>query len=426
MELCLQKYISDKSVLLLNKKSERWIKVKKEYYEKLDEEGVKRLVITQGLAESEDVKERISSVYLFLTHHCNLSCDFCFLKCSPGIEVEKEFDVERIMKYISQIPFSQNIKMVVTGGEPLCKPDLVEILRRLSECVGRENIILQTNGLLLNKEMIYKLKDHIRCVEMSIENVVKDKRLQESMEEKYTILKNAGCEIAFSYVVDSDSVPNLRDAIQLADKYDAYFQMRFVEPIGNGALNYSVDEWKQQYYIMKKSYVAYLEYVIDNAGYDRKYASVISNVLIPREKCGGYGEVVAIHPNGEVFPCGNILGKSMLIADLTQENYSDTSPGFYEQEHVKKHFLVEAKEECSTCEYLYFCNGVCGAIDRDYENYKEYKESTCRIKKEMLYFEMFLSSRAWTKEEYYRRFKSYLEVDYFERMVQRDVEKISI
>ena len=423
MEICLQKYTSDKSVILLNSQTERWIKVNREKYEKLDEASIKKLVETYGLTRKTEKKREINSVYLFLTHHCNMACDFCFLQCSPNIEIEKDFDTEKIMKYYNLLCSSPETKLVVTGGEPLSRLDIKDILRSLSEKVGKERIILQTNGLLLNEEKLSQIKDYIGCIEMSIENVVRDEKLRNTMEKRYAAINAMGCVLSFSYVIDSDSEEYLKAALELADKYDAYFQMRFVEPLGNGA-GYSLDMWENLDVLMKKSYLTFLDYVIDNKGFERRYSTVIDNALIPREKCGGYGEVAALHPNGDLFPCGNIVDEKMRLANLEEEENIDTS--YYDRSDVKSRFVTGEKKECSNCDYLFFCNGICGAIDRKYEHFSAYKKSTCRMKKDLLYFGMFVKKDSWNREEYFRNYREFLKNDDMKKMVKRDVEKICI
>ncbi|MCR5803253.1 MAG: radical SAM protein [Clostridia bacterium] len=423
MEICLHKYTSDNSVILLNSQSERWIKVNREKYEKLDEGSKKKLFESYGLTKTFNEKKQFRSVYLFLTHHCNMACEFCFLQCSPDIEIEKDFDTEKIMKYYDLLCSSPDTKLVVTGGEPLSRPDIKDILKSLSEKVGKERIILQTNGLLLNDEKLGQIKDYIGCIEMSIENVVRDERLQATMEKRYAAINATGCVLSFSYVIDSDSEEYLKAALELADRYDAYFQMRFVEPIGNGA-GYSLDMWENQDRLMKKSYLTFLDYVIANNGFERRYSSVIDNALIPRQKCGGFGEVAALHPNGDVFPCGNIVDKKMLLANLEENETIDKT--YYDRDDVKSRFVTGEKKECLNCDYLYFCNGICGAIDRRYEHFAAYKKSTCRMKKALLYFGMFVKKDSWSREEYFRNYRAFLMNDSIDKMVKRDVEKICI
>lgn len=425
VELCLQEYKSNEYVILLNPQNERWVKVRRNFYENMDEVAIRSLAIKYGLNKSILQDNKVSSIYLFMTHHCNLACNYCFLKCNPNIEVEKEFDCNKVMQFISQIPISERTKLVITGGEPLSKTDLKDILMHLQKYIKKERIILQTNGLLLTDEKIDEIKEYVCCVEMSIDNVVVNKELKSKMEKKYSKLKNEGCQIAFSFVADNFNIDYLIDAVELADKYDAFFQVRFVEPIGNGEQG-SLEQWEQQYHLMKKSFIKLSEYIIKHNGFKNKYASIMNTALIPRNRCGGYKEVIAIHPNGDAFPCGNITNPELLLANLEDDDFLDKAKKLYSQDATKSRFLVDCKKECLSCEYLYFCNGVCGAIDKNFKYYEEYRNSTCKFKKELLYFLMFLNNNSWTNEEYYLNFKGYLERKNYESVVERNVKKINI
>lgn len=49
-------------------------------------------------------------------------------------------------------------KIRITGGEPLVRPDVIEICRRVSAVPGIRELAVTTNGILL-KDMAYQLKE---------------------------------------------------------------------------------------------------------------------------------------------------------------------------------------------------------------------------------------------------------------------------
>jgi MoaA/NifB/PqqE/SkfB family radical SAM enzyme len=86
-----------------------------------------------------------------VTHECNMKCDYCGYIKEP-IEALDTEGVKKVLKAIRPGHPALNI----TGGEPLVRPDIVEILaeaRRLNFAP----IVLNTNGLLLPKkeEVLY-------------------------------------------------------------------------------------------------------------------------------------------------------------------------------------------------------------------------------------------------------------------------------
>ena len=74
-----------------------------------------------------------NSRYLnFMTVSHNMNCDFCAISANDKLRPEKEFKLEDIQNKV--IPFFQKNKphkMILTGGEPLIKDQIVEIAKAL-------------------------------------------------------------------------------------------------------------------------------------------------------------------------------------------------------------------------------------------------------------------------------------------------------
>lgn len=94
-----------------------------------------------------------------VTDRCNLRC----LYCMPE-EGMKFMDQDRLLSYseiaeVVEAAAEKGIrKLRITGGEPLVRPDLDQLIARLSAIPGIEEIALTTNGLLLASQA-KKLKD---------------------------------------------------------------------------------------------------------------------------------------------------------------------------------------------------------------------------------------------------------------------------
>jgi uncharacterized protein len=89
-----------------------------------------------------------SRVYylLYLTERCNLSCAYCE---NPAIKQalpqDTTFNVDTLVRFLNRDP---HLSIWFFGGEPLLRVDLIEeLLTRLTP----EHVMLQTNGLLLDR-----------------------------------------------------------------------------------------------------------------------------------------------------------------------------------------------------------------------------------------------------------------------------------
>jgi len=91
---------------------------------------------------------------LALNEQCNLRCIYCMPE--EGIDFRSEDkllstkEIFRLIKLTSQMGVS---KIRFTGGEPLLRNDLSELIRFAHNCEGIESVHLTTNGLLLSKQI---------------------------------------------------------------------------------------------------------------------------------------------------------------------------------------------------------------------------------------------------------------------------------
>ncbi|MBY9021021.1 MAG: GTP 3',8-cyclase MoaA [Candidatus Lokiarchaeota archaeon] len=98
----------------------------------------------------------IKHIRFSITSNCQYSCLYCD---SEGYSRTNELTVEEITKLckiLAEILKVTRIKF--TGGEPLCREDIVEIIKNVSDLHLYKDISMTTNGLLLleKAEELYK------------------------------------------------------------------------------------------------------------------------------------------------------------------------------------------------------------------------------------------------------------------------------
>ena len=82
-----------------------------------------------------------------LTDKCNLNCVYC----KGGSEHTKELSCGQIIKIVKAFACCGIRKVRLTGGEPLLRSDITEIIESIKEIDGIEKIVLTTNGVFLKK-----------------------------------------------------------------------------------------------------------------------------------------------------------------------------------------------------------------------------------------------------------------------------------
>ena len=106
----------------------------------------------------EKVKDKFErpliSLRISITNRCNVKCFYCH---HDGIVPENyemtSNEMQRIVKVAKEIGIE---KIRLSGGEPLIREDIVDIVTKISS-VGFRDISLTTNGVLLGKyaEQLY-------------------------------------------------------------------------------------------------------------------------------------------------------------------------------------------------------------------------------------------------------------------------------
>ncbi len=110
----------------------------------------------------QDLEAQVHDLrYLFWesTRRCNLTCRHCGSDCGrdddqEGLDGET---VRRVFGSIASKYKPQNIMLVVTGGEPTMRPDLIEILQYAGSLGFRLGMV--TNGIALDGKMARRLAD---------------------------------------------------------------------------------------------------------------------------------------------------------------------------------------------------------------------------------------------------------------------------
>ncbi len=82
-----------------------------------------------------------------VTQKCNLQCPYCHKEGETSTSTEMSVDeIERIAHVALQLGISN---MKLTGGEPLMRPEIVQIVEGISNLRGLRDLSMTTNGTLL-------------------------------------------------------------------------------------------------------------------------------------------------------------------------------------------------------------------------------------------------------------------------------------
>lgn len=101
------------------------------------------------------------------TQQCNINCVHCYR--DAGAKRSDELSTEEGKKLLSEIAKAGFKIMILSGGEPLLRPDIYELIAHAA-AVGLRPV-LGTNGILINTDTAAKLKTAgLRCAGISVDS----------------------------------------------------------------------------------------------------------------------------------------------------------------------------------------------------------------------------------------------------------------
>ncbi len=117
----------------------------------------------------------INYLRLSVTDRCNLRCSYCMPAEGLPVFDRGELLTRTEIMTIARLAVGLGIRKIrVTGGEPLVRPDIVELLDEMGHLPDLERLVLTTNGLRLGKLASPLKQAGVSGVNISIDSLDKD------------------------------------------------------------------------------------------------------------------------------------------------------------------------------------------------------------------------------------------------------------
>ena len=192
----------------------------------------------------DKLNRKIDYLRISVIDRCNLRCVYCMPE--EGIESIPHDEILRICEIVSKLGIR---KIKITGGEPLVRKDIVNLIRDIKNIDKIEQVTLTTNGILLH-EMLDDLYDAgIDAINISLDTLNKDnfKKItrRDGLEKVLMSIDKAydlGIRVKINCLAIRDF--NLRELVEIASfAKDREIDVRFIElmPIGFGKKYTQID-----------------------------------------------------------------------------------------------------------------------------------------------------------------------------------------
>ena len=136
--------------------------------------------VAQLVTQVPQIKDKFGRTFNYLriavNEKCNLRCIYCMTEKGISFEPQKKLLTHKEIIRIVQVAAKLGVnKIRFTGGEPLLRKDLVELVNGAAEIPGIDSLNLTTNGVLL-ANAVEALKDAgLTGLNVSIDTLEKEK-----------------------------------------------------------------------------------------------------------------------------------------------------------------------------------------------------------------------------------------------------------
>lgn len=262
----------------------------------------------------------IDTVFVHVTKACDLKCAYCYLSARDPLPDELTAS-EFSRLWYDMIAVSPS-KVVFTGGEPLLRGDIFEILQGLREADAGHRIIrcLNTNGYKLTSDTAKRLIGLVDEVRVSVDAL--EKRNDELRGKgsfvramgAIDLFRTAGLEPKIMITVTRHSLPDLDELIRvlICNGITRINVARF-RPFGRGL---SRPDWS-----VSRQEIA----VAVEKAWHRIHPShppPANCAPVGFQRTCGVGRFLNVMPNGDVFPCHVLRQPEFRCGNLRSQSLS--------------------------------------------------------------------------------------------------------
>ena len=257
-----------------------------------------------------------------VTRNCNLNCSYCYFPNKGNKTITKDIVDTIIENYFAFFTNGINeVRFLLSGGEPLMEKDLVFYIMELATLVANRHnkkisFTLDTNGVLLSNKIVDRLKPYDVYVMSSIDGKAETHNLQRPFTHTNSgsheiIVKNVDYalkalgknNVAVRFTVLPNGIENLYETFLY------FYEMGF--KIIDFAPNYE-DEWSEkQMQTYKTEIYKISSFILKNSIDNKLVNNYLQYHLGKTKQISAYGHLCGIIPtvdtNGDFYACHRFI-----------------------------------------------------------------------------------------------------------------------
>jgi len=304
-----------------------------------------------------------------LTRRCNLECDHCYLDAA-GRAGAQDLPTEACLDIVEQLAeVNRDMLLIVTGGEPVLRPDLYTITRAAAD--AGMTVVLGTNGTLLDDERVAALRDAgVSGVGISVDSLPggEHDRLRGRAGSLAAALrgieacKRAGLSFMVQTSVFRWNRPELAELAAFSAEHGAHaWNVYFLVCTGRGQglTDLSSDEYEQALHELRtiqREHAGKLMVAVRCAPHFRRVVAEDGQPAVGFNAfpsgCPAAFHYARIGPRGELTPCPYMPNEVGLLSEQRLSTLWQNAPELLQ---LRDRDALQGK--CGPCSYRDTCGG---------------------------------------------------------------------
>lgn len=352
----------------------------KRYVEHLINNMIKAGILyrNEGSNEIKKVIRELDDVHLVTTNRCNLTCSHCCTSCSPN--KQDKLTTEELLSIIDFIMTLNPKEMVLTGGEPLIRKDFKTIVEYIKYNFKNINLVLSTNGTLIDDNNIDFIVDNFHRIEISIDGV--DEETCSKVRGKGVF----GKIISNIHKLRDKKFYNIRTSMVFGDRNE-----HLIEKFEKLNLDLGTEALRRVFIAEGRGKGNVLEFLSEEDSIIPELSTrVDSNIGRDDKKscsCDIYKNSIFIDHDGKIYPCPSLMKDKYslgnILLDETKDKLLNFEFGNCEVKQNMQNIYLYNHEKCKNCDLNLFCMTCPAVVDVLIDNEKEFNKWCGRMKPQL-------------------------------------------
>lgn len=258
----------------------------------------------------------LRTVFFHVTKACNLRCRYCYF--SAANPLPDELSTAELCALWPDVVAARPEKLVITGGEPLLRADLLDVLRALGRANsgGAVRVCLNTNGRLVTADVALALRGLVHEVRVSVDGFREANDAQrgdgsfDAAVGALEMLRAEGVPTKALVTVTPASLDGLGAWLAtLVRRGVTAINVNPTRPVGRAGHELTVTS-------------AEVAAAIERAMPAQARRPAVVEDDVPQSTCG-VGHFVNVMPNGDVYPCHVLTDPARLCGSLRTQTFAE-------------------------------------------------------------------------------------------------------